>query len=296
MAIPQSGTLMDPDVERLRSLPCWSGPIEAEPLQGGITNRNYVVRDGERRCVVRMCRELLHLGIDRRSEAACQKAAHSLGVAPAVVHQEEGVLVSEFLAGKTCTAEDVREPSSLEHIAGALRTLHDAWDRVAGDILYFSPFQTVRTYTATARSLGASLPGDIDDSLEDARKLSREISAFVPALCHNDLLAANILDDGERVRFVDWEYGGMGNPLFDLAGISANCSLSPEVEATFLEAYGQPDERRLREMRILKTVSLLREALWATIQTVASDLDFDYGKYASDNLRAYREARSQLDA
>jgi hypothetical protein len=27
-------------------LPCWSGPVEPEPLTGGITNINFVVRDG----------------------------------------------------------------------------------------------------------------------------------------------------------------------------------------------------------------------------------------------------------
>ena len=31
--------------------------------------------------------------------------------------------------------------------------------------------------------------------------------------CHNDLLTANFLDDGGRLRLLDWEYAGMNDPL-----------------------------------------------------------------------------------
>ena len=50
----------------------------------------------------------------------------------------------------------------------------------------------------------------------------------------------------------------------------------------------------VQEVRILKTVSLLREALWAYIQAVASDIDFDYCQYASDNRSAYQKARAAM--
>ena len=40
--------------------------------------------------------------------------------------------------------------------------------------------------------------------------------------CHNDLLSANFLHDGERVRILDWEYAGMGDRYFDLGNLSVN--------------------------------------------------------------------------
>jgi thiamine kinase-like enzyme len=116
-------------------------------------------------------------------------------------------------------------------------------------------------------------------------------------LCHNDLLPANILDDGNELWLVDWEYAGIGNPLFDLAGVSSNARLSDEAEAALLEAYAGPvDPRIRREVRILKTVSLLREALWSVIQTVTSRIEFDYERYTAANLAAYEEARRRLPA
>jgi thiamine kinase-like enzyme len=296
---PRVVTSMQPDklhASHLEALPYWRGPIAVEPLPGGITNHNYVVRDAGRAYVARVCGDRSLLGIDRRNEIACQQAAHAIGIAPELLHHEDGVLVSEFVPGKTLTPEDVRDAAFLPRLGAVLRALHDSWDRLSGEILYFSAFQTVRTYARTARRLGARLPEDLDELLDDARGLARLIAPFVPVLCHNDLLSSNILADDGRVWLVDWEYPGMGHPLFDLAGVAANCAFTEPQEVALLASYrGSADARDLRELRILKTVSLLREALWATIQTVASDIDFDYVRYAEGNFAAYREARQRLE-
>jgi thiamine kinase-like enzyme len=133
--------------------------------------------------------------------------------------------------------------------------------------------------------------------LEDARRLSRHLGSFLPVLCHNDLLPGNILADPERVWLVDWEYAGVGHGLFDLANLSANCGFSSAQEETLLSAYrGSVQERDLRDLRLLKAMSFLREALWSVIQTVASKIDFDYFEYAETNFAAYRDARDRLTA
>jgi len=291
--------LMTPDhadILRLQDLRYWQGPISVEPMPGGITNRNYRVQDAGRSYAVRLCVERPLLGIDRRNEVVCQKAAHACGIAPELVHHEDGVLISRYIPNRTLTAEDVRDPAFIPRMAAVLRKLHGSWDRLTGEFLYFCAFQTVRTYAKTALRLGARLPGDIDELLEDSRQLSRQLAPYVPVLCHNDLLPSNILADDVRVWLVDWEYAGMGHPLFDLAGVSANCAFSESLEADLLAEYrGSVDERDLRELQVLKTMSLLREALWSIIQTIASDIDFDYFRYADDNFAAYREARRTLE-
>jgi thiamine kinase-like enzyme len=248
--------------------------------------------------VARLCVEREILGIDRRNEVVCQRAANALGIAPAVVHQQHGVLVTDYIEAPTLTAEAVRSPEFVPRLASVLRTLHSGWDQLTGEILYFSAFQTNRTYAKTARSLGARLPEDMDRLLDDARMLAHRITPFTPVLCHNDLLAANILDDGQTIWLVDWEYAGMGHPLFDVANVSATCAFPDPLERALLAAYrGTPDadSHDLAQLRLLKTVSLLREVLWALIQTVASDIDFDYEAYAARNLEAYRRAREALN-
>jgi len=286
----------DPDcIHRIRALSCWQGEITPEPLSGGITNRNFVVTDDRNRYVVRVCEDRSFLGIDRRSERVCHGAAAEIGVSPEIVHAEGMLLVSRFVESHTLSDDDVADEAMLERIAQVLQKLHGARHELAGEMLYFCPFQTVRTYVATAHELGAELPEDVDTLLADSATLAAEMRPFHPTLCHNDLLAANFLDDGPRIWLVDWEYGGMGNPLFDLASVSANARLAPALETTLLAAYGlSGDEAVRREVRILKTISLLREALWSVIQTVKSDLDFDYVKYANENFAAYQAARSEL--
>lgn len=280
---------------RIRSLPIWSGPIVMEPLPGGITNRNYLVTDGNERFVARVGAELHILGVDRRNELQCHRAAESLGIAPPLVYGENGVLVSRYIPSRTLDADGARAPGFATRLAQVLRQLHDGWDRLTGDLLFFSPFQTSRTYVATSRRIGAKLPTDIDEMLEATRELSHTVSPYIPVLCHNDMLPANVLDDGQRVWVVDWEYAGMGHRLFDLAGISANCGFSDEQDVEFLTSYrGELRRSDLYELRVLKVASLLRDALWGVVQTVASDLDVDYSEYARVYFEKYREAIAEL--
>lgn len=117
----------------------------------------------------------------------------------------------------------------------------------------------------------------------------------MPALCHNDLLLANLIWSDGRLWLIDGEYAGMGHPLFDLAGVSANAGFTDTQEQALLEAYrGVIDPRELEEIRTFKLACSLREALWAVIQSVISEISFDYLGYASRNFGAYRQWREQL--
>jgi len=282
-------------LRRLRTLELGRGPIVIEQICGGISNHNFAVRVGVHAYFARLCQERPLLGIDRRNELVCHQAASARGVAPEVMHHEDGLLVTRFIDGRTLAPAGVREPAVMARLADLLHHLHARWDVLTGEILYFCPFQTIRTYARTALRLKADLPHDVGALLEDTRELARRIAPFRPVLCHNDLMPGNLIDDGQRLWLVDWEYAGVGHPLFDLANASANAGFSHDEDRALLEAdRGQVDPRDLSELRIFKVVSLLRESLWSTIQTVASDIKVDYRQYAGENLQAYRKARSSL--
>jgi thiamine kinase-like enzyme len=280
-------------LDRLRRLPFLAGRIDVEPIGGGITNHNFRVQADGRTYMARVCEDRSLLGIDRRNEVVCQQAAAELGLAPEVLHHEPGLLVLQLVEGRTLAAADLREPTCLARAASLLRSLHESRDAISGEILYFCPFQAIRTYARTAARLGADRPAGMEEMLRGARELSDRIAPFRPSLCHNDLLPANWIDDGRRLWLVDWEYAGIGHPLFDLANLAANASLDDDQEATLLaEHRGSLDPGNLAELRIFRAASLLREALWATIQAVASDIDFDYHRYAAEHYQAYREYRA----
>jgi len=283
-------------IRRMLRLDFARGPFVVEQIRGGLSNHNFAVRVGGHAYFARFCHERPLLGIDRRNELVCQQAASVRGVAPEVIHQDQGLLICRFVEGRTLAPADLRDPAVIAQLAALLHHLHAGWDVVTGEILYFCPFQAVRTYARTAERLEADLPHDIGALLEDTQAMARRITPFRPVLCHNDLMPANLIDDGRRLWLVDWEYGGIGHPLFDLANASANAGFSDDEDRALLEAYrSQVDPRDLSELNIFKAMSLLRESLWSTIQTVASDIDFDYRRYATENLQAYREARSPLE-
>ncbi len=281
---------------RITKLNLGAGAAAVQRIEGGISNHNFLVRVGGDAYVARLGEERPLLGIDRRNEVVCHRAASALGVAPEVMHDEAGLLVTRFIAGRTLAPGDVRQPDCISRVASLLRRLHDSWAELAGEMVYFCPFQTVRTYAQSAAKIGASLPADIAGLLADAALLSQRIAPFRPVLCHNDLLAANLIDADGRLWLVDWEYAGIGHASFDLANLSANARFADEQDRDLLTAYhGEFQPGRLAELRIFKAMSLLREALWSTVQTVASNIDFDYHRYAAENLEAYREARNRLE-
>jgi thiamine kinase-like enzyme len=269
------------------------GPLSGEPevLSGGITNRNVKVRLGERDYVLRICgRDTEVLSIDRDTEVAATRAAHAAGVAPEVVRwlPELACLVTAFIPGRPMLPQELRDPQSLAQVAAALRAIH------AGPPLgrSFPTFTLADEYAATVRERGGEPPAD---DLALARELSSRIGAALAGHeqvpCHNDLLTANFIHDGDRVRIVDWEYAGMNDRFFDLGNLAVNNGLGEADEARLLEAYlGRPaDEAELASLRLMRLMSDVREGMWGVVQDVVSELDFDYGAYAAEHFARLRE-------
>ena len=100
---------------RVAALPIWRGRVTPEPLAGGITNQNFKVEDAGRRYVVRVGDDILVHGVVRATEVAASRAAHLAGLSPGVVHAEPGILVLDFIEGRTFMPEDVRNPGAIEN-------------------------------------------------------------------------------------------------------------------------------------------------------------------------------------
>ena len=259
----------------------WPGQhVDVEALGGGITNHNFKVRvDGEALVLRIGGKDTALLGIDREHEHEAARMAARLGIGPEVVRFEDGVLVTRFVDGEVGRA-DPRTVGTL------LRRLHDA-PAIAGR---FDSFRVVEAYAAAVSERGRSLP----DAFGRAHELAGQIEALrraAPSVtCHNDLLAANFIDDGERVWVVDWEYAGMGDRFFDLANFAVNNGLDEEGEAALLEAYGSADVQALTLMRFM---SDFREAMWGVVQQAISELDFDFEAYADEHFERLERTASE---
>jgi thiamine kinase-like enzyme len=278
----------------------WPGrAVRVEVLGGGITNHNLkVALDGEVLVLRVAGKDTELLGIDRRVERDATVAAASVGIGPEVVEfvEPEGWLVTRFIAGTTPSLERMREPPMLRRVAAALRAIH------AGPVIRaaFDSFRVVERYLDLARERGAAEPAEYERAHGLAEQIEATRAGAAQCFCHNDLLNANFIDDGERLRIVDWEYAGMGDPFFDLANFAVNHELDREQRRMLLAAYADSvEEEDARALELLRFMSDFREAMWGVLQSAVSGLEFDFGAYAREHFErlertaeepAFREA------
>ncbi len=276
---------------RIRALPIWKGPVDPVPVGGGITNTNFRVEDGGRRYFVRLGEDIPVHGVMRFNERAAAIAAHAAGVGPAVVHAAPGVLVCDYLEGRSLEPGDVRR--ELGRVLALVKRAHREIPRhLRGPVLVFWVFHVLRDYAHTLEEANFRLKPELPRYLAAAERLERAVGPITLVFGHNDLLAANFIDDGARLWLVDWEYAGFNSPLFDLGGLASNNELSEAERMWLLEAYFERpvgDELRYRAQAML-TASLLREAMWSMVSEIHSSLDFDYRAYTEENLRRFERA------
>ncbi len=227
-------------IEQIARLPCWQGPVGIEPLIGGMTNRNYVVTDANAgRFVVRVGSDIPEHGVMRFNELAAARAAHAAGISPEVVFAVEGMLVSRFIQSHTLTPEDVREPRRLASIVDLIRRCHyDVPRHFRGPALAFWVFHIIRNYLALLDGeSGKSLSSELPRLRAMAETLEAAVGPITLVIGHNDLLAANFLDDGKRLWLVDWDYAGFNSPLFDLANLASNNGFDDAMDERLLQQY-----------------------------------------------------------
>ena len=225
---------------------------ELEPLVAGFNNRSWRMRWQGASYVVRLNRpESALLGVDRASELALVQAAASAGLAPPVVASDlgQGVLVLGYVAGRPWSAADAREPGNLRRLARAVARLHGLpHPRDVRTRSFLEQAERLERVCADAQLvLDARLAAR-------ARLMFARLAAAdpAPALCHDDLHHLNIIDDGEHLVLIDWEYGGLGDPVFDLASIVAYHDLDAEARRPLLETYDRSD-----------VIARLETAIWA---------------------------------
>lgn len=212
---------------------------DLRPIAGGLSNRTWRLDAAGEPWFVRLGHPAaVSLGVDRSTECVLLRAVAAAGLAPEVLSCEPSsdLLVTRFVDGAPWNVADVRVEANLHRVAGLLRRLHAL--PVPAGVQAVSYSQQAQRL---AQGLLAGPDGQDGATLHDraARVFARlDRRGHTSALCHHDLHHLNFLDDGRRLWLVDWEYGGRGDPLMDVAGFLALHELAPEQTELFLEAYG----------------------------------------------------------
>jgi Ser/Thr protein kinase RdoA (MazF antagonist) len=260
----------------LRAVPAGVRLAEAclVPIPSGAHNRCWRADTSDGPAFIRLAhREARRFGADWESEWRLLGIASRAGCAPEpwLAVPTEGLLVTEFLAGGPPDADAVAAPAGLERVGRLLQGVHA-----------LEPVAAIRRldFATQAQRLELQRPphGPVERRLRArAQHVFAQLSAGQRrrAPCHNDVHRANLLDDGRTLRLVDWEYGGVGDPIYDLAGFASHHALGAGQVGLLLEAYGG----RIRRAR-------LAAACWA----------YDYVQWLWHRLAAHLDVPGNPDS
>jgi thiamine kinase-like enzyme len=263
-------------------------PRTLENLSGGLTNRNVKITTPDGIYVARCVDTGGNLlGIDRDREHANTVAAHRAGVGARVLdyRPELGVLLLEFLDGKTLQNNDFQRDGVIAKAAAACRTLH-AGPRFVGR---FDMFERQPAYLATTQRHGFPIPSDYHDHADAFGAAERVLTATdtttVP--CNNDLLAGNFIEDGDRMWLIDYEYSGNNDPCFELGNIWSECGLSlDQLDELVTAYYGRALRHKTARAHLQGIVAKYGWTLWGCIQSGSSAIEFDFWDWAMERYEA----------
>jgi thiamine kinase-like enzyme len=271
---------------RISAIPYWTGPVECQPLHGGLSNESFKVTHAGEAFVVRFGKDFPFHHVFRDREIMATRAAHAAGFAPELVYAEPGVMISRFIEAKTYDAADVR--ANIPRIAETVARFHNTMaQHVSGPGFIFWVFHVIRDYAHTLKAGGSRMMEHLPGYLELAAEMEAAQVPLPIVYGHHDLLPANFMDDGSKLWVIDFEYAGFSTPMFDLAGIASNAEFNTEQAGELLTAYfgTSPDDALMKSHAAMQCASLLREAMWSMVSEIHLDTPgIDYVAYTRENL------------
>ena len=276
--------------EVIAGVPAWAGrDVQAESIEGGLTNANYRLTVGDEQFCVRIPgSDSSLLAVDRRAEYLNTLAAAEAGVGAHVRYTvgDEPVMVLEWISGEVQDEETLHRDGAVEQIAASVRRLH-AGPRVRQRVrhvpdpaavprdLRLEPASRSRTTTTTTSRVVRRIE----------KAMAVQGAELVP--CNNDLLAANYIARPSGFRIIDYEYAGMNDPCFELGNTVAESKLGHERLERLIELYfGAPLRNRVARAHLWAAMANYGWTLWACIQREVSDIDFDFWEWGVDDKYA----------
>lgn len=172
-----------------------------------------------------------------RARAGILRAAADAGVAPRLVHVDETrrAVVTELVADRSVISRFVAPATRASAIGAALRRVH------ALPIPVGATGKEPRAFLGAiwAGLAGFPLPAWIGDVVRRALDELPPPPDRAPVLSHNDVNPSNLVYDGERVLFLDWDTAGANDPFYDLATVAVFLRMDDATSAQLIAAHDQ---------------------------------------------------------
>jgi thiamine kinase-like enzyme len=228
------------DIEQLgRNRVPGTGPLDIQRIGAGLVNETYKMTRGGRSYALRLpIAPRLHLGLDHEWEARVLDAAGAANLAPSVVYFDpaSAVLLVRWIDGRPWSQEEAAQSANIHGIAGLMRRVHELDIPLPARIM--SPPAWVSCYRrATPRPPQGADRNELHRAADSRLRQLAGLPSSGQVLCHGDLHALNLIDDDHSLILLDWEYAHVSEPLWDLAGWSANNDFGLEAQRRLLNSY-----------------------------------------------------------
>lgn len=249
-----------------------AGGPDGEPeleavFSAGHSNRSFLVRLGARRMVVRLGNpDAQRYGIDRHVELRVLERAAHIGIGAPLLFCEpaRGTLVTSYLESRPLRIEGLGADREIARLAATLRRLH-------GQDLGAPALDLIARVRAYARDVQQHDPRNaprVRRWLERSRRVLEQyrFARRRDALCHNDLVAQNILETPRGLRIIDWEYAARGDPYFDLATLVEDGAFTAVDRERLLLEYGEIGDGAHERLFAARVLYRLLSALWYVVR------------------------------
>lgn len=271
----------------------WGEGFKLDHLSDGVTNDVYKAELGDRVYVIQVQLEAERsatLQIDRAIQLAATRHAEEIGIGPPIVHHAEKppALVTRFVPGATFSGREL-DDATLRRAATCFTALHASTPAMPWP---GAPTDTLAVDRGWIEGAKPHFP-QLAEELRDAEALIARIEAVLPeprqVPSHNDPMPGNLIDDGDRVWLIDWEFSYINDPAHDLANFGRLNALSPDQEEVFLSAYGYLDEVELATVVVYRPLVQLWEASYILMCGSVNFLEMDHAEFFTESFQSIRE-------
>ncbi len=266
---------------------------EIAPI-GGMTNKNYKVRANNQDFVLRVPGNGTEEMISRKDEIKNAVYANKIGVDAELIYfnEDTGIKISRFVENaETLSPESAKKQSSMIMVTDILRKLHNSKLGMDNNFDIYNKIEKYEQLLIKGNANNFNDYYEVKEKVLELDSIMKELDVKLTP-CHNDTVAENFIRSGDNTMYlIDWEYGGMNDPMWDLAAHCLENNFSEDEEELFLKLYFEGDVEEKYKKRVLIN-KVYQDFLWSTWTNIKEAKGDDFGTYGIDR---YNRAKSNLE-
>ena len=277
---------------------------DIECIKEGMTNHSYKFKYDNIEYYARVPGENTDVFISRKTEGEIIDELKDKNISEEVIYfdKAKGYKISKSFVG--ARPINIEDESELGNAMALYRKFHTLGIKVSASN---NIVDMINEYLDIINKKEIVVPyEDFDEVLLNVRKIEKYIvSQNRPnTICHGDANPGNVLITKDGYRLIDFEYGGMGDPLSDVALFAAFVQFDENKTYKLYEMYRdsenedplgiipKSDEDARTLLFSYMALSGFYNAIWAIVRGALSDAD--YGTYGMDGYRLFKKYLTKI--